>query len=342
MQRTTLATGLLAAGAAGIASLDFMVMGDWGGIPHSPYTTLGEVGIAKALGELAGSVGAKYTLTLGDNFYDSGIKSVTDARFKETFEDVFTSPNLQNQDHFRVVAGNHDHLGDCDAEIAYTAKSPRWHFPGYYYDFVETAPNGAHVHHVMIDTVVLSGGSADPETLEELRGSEYPGPLDVEVAETQWDWINKTLATSTADYLVVGGHYPVWSICEHGPTSVLVTRLKPMLEAYHVTAYVNGHDHCAQFFDEGKGVQYHGIGAGILVDSSTAHKSAVPAGSLKWHWDVSSSAGKKEGAFGHVSITDAGFQVAHYSSSGKQLFQAPVVPPRKSAGGEAREAALQV
>ena len=46
--------------------------------------------------------------------------------------------------------------------------------------------------------------------------------------------IESTLAASTADYLIVAGHYPVWSVCEHGPTTNLVSQLKPLLEQYKV------------------------------------------------------------------------------------------------------------
>jgi hypothetical protein len=79
---------------------------------------------------------------------------------------------------------------------------------------------------------------------------------DQKVADDQWTWIQQTLANSTADYLWVTGHYPVWSVCEHGPTQQLVDQLKPMLEQYKVTGYASGHDHCLEYLDEGLGVVY--------------------------------------------------------------------------------------
>ena len=39
------------------------------------------------------------------------VKDVHDKRFDQTFEQVFTSSHLQSDNHFRVLAGNHDHYG---------------------------------------------------------------------------------------------------------------------------------------------------------------------------------------------------------------------------------------
>lgn len=70
----------------GASSLNFMVVGDWGGQDNPPYYTDPEKDVAKQMGEIAGSMGAQFTLSMGDNFYDSGVIDVDDPRFKETFE----------------------------------------------------------------------------------------------------------------------------------------------------------------------------------------------------------------------------------------------------------------
>ena len=52
-----------------------------------------------------------------------------------------------------------------------------------------------------------------------------------------------------ADYILVGGHYPVYSVGRNGPTECLYSRLEPLLYEYRVTAYLSGHDHNLQVGD---------------------------------------------------------------------------------------------
>ena len=70
----------------GASSLNFMVVGDWGGQDDPPYYTNPEQDVAKQMGVIAASMGAQFTLSVGDNFYDNGVANVDDPRFKETFE----------------------------------------------------------------------------------------------------------------------------------------------------------------------------------------------------------------------------------------------------------------
>jgi tartrate-resistant acid phosphatase type 5 len=254
---------------------------------------------------------------------------------------VFSS-NLTD---FRVLAGNHDHYGDVGAQIAYSRASQRWNYPALFYDFLEQA-NGTSVHVLMLDTVVLAGhsghdASATGKTFNKhqaghtLDGSELKGPSTVEhqdLAKQQWQWIESTLAASTADYIIVAGHYPVWSVCEHGPSAPLVERLKPLLDAHGVDAYLYGYDHCAQHIADPSGVEHHGVGAFHGCDDSTRHAGAVPPGSRRFHYGGRESGVEvvdfSRGAFARVTANASVLEVSHYNSDGALLYVAAPHPPR--------------
>ena len=66
--------------------LKFMMVGDWGGQSKKPHYTDAEMKVSDQMGKTADKIGANFTVTVGDNFYDDGVKDVDDKRFKETFE----------------------------------------------------------------------------------------------------------------------------------------------------------------------------------------------------------------------------------------------------------------
>ena len=63
---------------------------------------------------------------------------------------------------------------------------------------------------VMIDTIILAG-----VTHPIFRSLPPPGPANMAAAESEWDWIEDTLASSNADWIIMGGHYPGerWLLC---------------------------------------------------------------------------------------------------------------------------------
>ncbi|CAF0997045.1 unnamed protein product [Adineta steineri] len=299
----------------------FFIIGDWGGVHVPPYKTPSEIAVAHAMGKLGKTFNTSFQLALGDNFYSHGVQSVTDPRFKHTFEDVFTAESLQTP--WYVVAGNHDHLGNVSAEIEYSKISHRWTFPDYFYAFslMQSDKQKKLVDFVMIDTILLCGGG----NLSDWEDTPLDGPKNSRVAEAYWQWIEGELRQSTAPYLLVGGHFPVYSVAEHGPTKCLVDRLRPLLHQYHVTAYVCGHDHNLQHLAEdldGSKMNYFVVGAGGVVENSHAHASNVPADSLKYFWGGDIILG----GFGLMEINSTQMTFSFIEHTEKTLYQTVLKP----------------
>ncbi|KAL3870035.1 hypothetical protein ACJMK2_042652 [Sinanodonta woodiana] len=307
--------------ASAVDSLRFLVLGDWGGLPTIPYCTPVETNVARQMGSLTEKYDSKFNLALGDNFYFDGVTNDDDKRFQETFETVFKDQSLQNA--WYVVAGNHDHNGNVSAQIAYSKKSTRWNFPNYYYLLSFAIPgSNAKVDIVMIDTVLLCGN-----TLHDFVDSQPQGPADNIVAEDQWNWIEKQLMNSTAEYLIVAGHFPVYSIAEHGPTQCLVDRLRPLLQKYQVTTYLSGHDHNLQYLqatEDGVTMDYFVIGAANFVDTSNEHAGDVPAGSSKFFWAKLT----EFGGFAFAEATPSNMTITFVDGLGKPLYS-HILYPRK-------------
>eukprot|EP01064_Diplonema_japonicum_P037767 TRINITY_DN895_c6_g1_i1.p1 TRINITY_DN895_c6_g1~~TRINITY_DN895_c6_g1_i1.p1 ORF type:complete len:356 (+),score=39.73 TRINITY_DN895_c6_g1_i1:80-1069(+) len=310
-------------------SMSFLAIGDWGGMGDGHPTSPGEVDNNKGMGSVAETLGdMQFVLALGDNFYFEGIQGdVTSDRFDSTFENVFTSPNLQVP--WYVCAGNHDHYGNVTAEIEYTKFSKRWTFPSLWYTFSEqfTTPAGKTVttQVIYIDTYTFSGMSFhDHDTHEFIQGK---GPPDVKLAGQQLQWLEQEMAKSTADYLWVAGHYPIYSQCSHGPTAELVQDVLPLLTKYNASGYLSGHDHCLGHFEvDNKALVLSG--AGMECCYRPTHEKDVPAGAMKFHMDASQTFGA-DGGFASLTATENTTTIKYYDSHGKVLFTANPVHPRR-------------
>ncbi|XP_058258554.1 tartrate-resistant acid phosphatase type 5a isoform X1 [Hemibagrus wyckioides] len=297
------------------SSIRFLVVGDWGGLPNAPFVTPVEWATAREMGRTAEQLGADFVLALGDNFYYRGVKSVDDPRFQETFENVYTAKSLNIP--WYVVAGNHDHAGNVRAQIQYSKMSQRWNFPYYYYELNFNIPQTAATLQVlMLDTVLLCGNTDD------FQDGKPSGPTSSVLANRQLLWLQERLQRSTADFLLVAGHYPVWSVSKHGPTDCLLRRLRPLLVKYKATAYLCGHDHNLQYFKESS-VGYVVSGAGNFIDPDMRHRNSVPRDSLKFFTGKSSTLG----GFAHMEVTDKKLIVTFIQARGTSLFRS-VLPKR--------------
>jgi acid phosphatase len=97
--------------APGTATLRVIAMGDWGTGRSSQQV------VADAMAQRAREAGADFVLTLGDNFYSSGVDSVDDSQWEEKFSSIYADPALAIP--WQVSVGNHDHKGSIEAQIEY-------------------------------------------------------------------------------------------------------------------------------------------------------------------------------------------------------------------------------
>lgn len=121
---------------------------------------------------------------------------------------------------------------------------PHRHFPHYFYSLRLSLPGtNVSARLLLLDTVLLCGGGDD-------AGGAPAGPGDAVAAAAQLRWLRGRLAASRGDrFVLLAGHYPLWSAGEHGPSSCLERLLRPLLRKHRVTAYLSGHDHNLQVRD---------------------------------------------------------------------------------------------
>jgi len=243
-----LSSGLFAADAVS-RGLNFLVVGDWGRKGQKD-----QLDVAKQMGIAAAQVEAPFIVSVGDNFYDLGVASVDDEHFKLSFENVYTAAALQVP--WRVILGNHDYCGSCQAQIDYSKKSKRWEMPARYYVKTEKLTDGGTVDMLYLDT--------NPFVEKYARDKRIGKEFATQDSRAQLAWIKKTLAESKATWKIVFGHHPIYTGGEHGDTRELVDDLLPLLKQYGVQAYICGHDHDLQHLQAGS-VNLFCAGAGSTV-----------------------------------------------------------------------------
>ena len=89
----------------------FLALGDFGRVGEYYQKD-----VAAELGRAAITLDAEFVLSVGDNFYPSGVASTQDQHWKSSFEEIYTHPNLYKD--WYVILGNHDYSGSTKAQIS--------------------------------------------------------------------------------------------------------------------------------------------------------------------------------------------------------------------------------
>jgi tartrate-resistant acid phosphatase type 5 len=178
-----------------------------------------------------------FGVTLGDNFYPSGMEAPSDPRWRTDWSALYDPLKIR----FYATLGNHDYNqpNSPAAEILYSQRSRSWRMPAAYYTFT-----AGPVQFFALDTDIIS--------------------------DKQLVWLSGELDRSPAVWKVVYGHHPIYSEGQHEDNNVKIDQLLPVLRD-RADVYLAGHDHDMQhlkpegrlhFFIAGSGGKLRTIEAG--------------------------------------------------------------------------------
>jgi len=247
-------------------ALHFFAIGDWGREgEHLQKET------AVEMGKYGDENPVKFVVTTGDNFYETGIKTVNDPFVKITFEDIYTANSLQIP--WYATLGNHDYGDNAQAQIDLTKVNKRWKMPSRYYSINEELSDGTKILFLFIDTNPFITKYQKFNVKETELFQKSVDDLNAQGWKKQLKWIKSSLKNSDADWKIVVGHHPVLSGGKHKGAKELYKYIKPLFEKYGVQMYICGHDHDIQYLKENN-VNYLVSGAGSeLYDSGSIYQT---------------------------------------------------------------------
>lgn len=268
-------------------ALRFFVVGDWG---RNGQHNQKEV--ADQMGRTADYFKPEFIISTGDNFYCCGVAGTNDPQWDSSFENIYTAHSLHVP--WMPVLGNHDYMGNTQAQIDYSSISRRWQMPARYY-----AVNAKGVTIIFLDT--------NPFIKSYHR---VPGHPDIARQDTsaQLRWLDSTLAASQSKTKIVVGHHPLYSSGWHGNNKDVVEKILPRLEKYNVAIYFSGHDHHLEH---------------IKTDGQKTHHIVSGAGSqlraVKGKGKRSKFA-KSVAGFAAVSIKEKDIKIYFVDEKGKVVY----------------------
>ena len=242
-----------------VDSVSFVVMGDWG-----KYGGESQKPVADAINQYSKIFNAQFIITTGDNFYPSGVSSISDPHWQSSYENVYNKEGHQVT--WYPVLGNHDYGLNPEAEIQYSTVSKRWKMPSRYYTVKKSINILATALFVFTDTSPFV--------------SSYYGAAMSDLSQqdtaAQLKWLRQTLSSSDDTWKLVFGHHPVYSVGPHGHTPELIQRFKPVLNETKTDFYICGHDHSLQYISWPSDSVHYLVSGGGSEGTSVSPQSYTP------------------------------------------------------------------
>jgi tartrate-resistant acid phosphatase type 5 len=216
-------------------SIRLVGMGDFGS------GTQAQRDVASAIVRVGKEEPFNFGLTFGDNFYEVGMTSPEDPRWRDWWEKLYGPLGVT----FYPSLGNHEWYADDGAAAEITYRSPTWFFPAPYYTFT-----AGPVQFFAVDTT--------------------------EISEAEVLWLDKAIADSKSRWKVVYGHHPIFAPERKKSGEYLQymqARLWPLLKG-RVDAYLCGHQHAMAHMEAVDGVHFFMSGGGGGALNKVAAKAA--------------------------------------------------------------------
>jgi hypothetical protein len=195
----------------------FIVIGDWG------YQGPALQAISDQMDALASYMKIDFIVTLGDNIYPEGVDSINDPHW-EVYTENFNQESLQIP--WYISIGNHDHYGNEQIQVDYSAVDERWYFPNFFY--TKTRP------------INNTGDSLGLIVIDSYRLRANPNDLG------QISWIDSVAEAMNSSWKIMIGHHPLYSYGYHGSDEVMQGLLESILNDNEIDLYLAGHDHDLQ------------------------------------------------------------------------------------------------
>jgi hypothetical protein len=263
----------------------------------------------------------RFVVNVGDNFYPGGInlwcgkadasEELSKGQFQNAWKDVYVGYMMSIE--WWSVLGNHDYGGTCykkgwDQQIYFTWHDDQWVLPAQYWmrtvhystftadfffvdgNYYDVSPGQTPNH----DMCTPAQAHCEPEFYQ--GGGDdcgHSGPHSVgtckqwfaDLWKSNYDWLLKKVAASTADWQIVVNHYPPnYNLGQQGSFMEWAKWLTPA----GVDLYISGHEHSQRIIRE---KQYQKTGAIITGGGGGVTSEIIP------------TPGGKEESYGFMDIT---------------------------------------